>query len=128
MRKTRNCYPVTDREFADWIALVDGDPLGSFLKNEVGAEEAADTLRAMAARSSLGKEDFLKQMTVYYQCDVSAYTRRAGIMGALDGLFDWDQNTDEIAFDEEAGLLRFSEAVKRRLSVFGPAQIWGAAS
>lgn len=127
LRQTRASYPISDREFADWIALVDGDPLGAFLKGEIEAAPAADTIRKMAARSSCAPGDYFKQLVMYYQCDVSSYTRRAGLMKTLDGLFEWEGQTDEIAWDEEAGLLKFSEAVKKRMAGFGPAQIWGTA-
>ncbi len=111
LARTRDRYPVTDAEFTDWIALVDGDPLGAYLKGEVGAAAAGEQIRRMASRSSLPFAAFCRRLVVYYQCDVSGYTRRAGLMGALDGLFEWDAS-DEIRFDRESELLVFSPRVQ----------------
>jgi hypothetical protein len=111
LKRTRDRYPVTDDEFADWIALVDGDPLGAYLKGETGAAEAGVQIRRMASRSSLPFAVFCRRLMTYYQCDVSGYTRRAGLMGALDGLFEWDES-DEIRFDPVSQLLVFAPRVQ----------------
>jgi hypothetical protein len=119
LMRTRGFYPVNDAEFADWIALVDGDPLGAYLKGEMGAAAAGEQVRKMASRSSLPFTEFCRRLMMYYQCDVSAYTRRAGLMGALDGLFEWDAS-GEIRFDPERELLVFAPRVSALLAGLAP--------
>ncbi|MBP9733469.1 MAG: hypothetical protein KBD07_03740 [Candidatus Omnitrophica bacterium] len=120
LRRTRSFYPVSNIEFNDWIALVNGDPLGAYLKGLRSADEAGELIRAMAAQSSLEFSDFCRRLMIYYQCDVSAYTRRAKLMGALDGLFDWDSD-GEIRFDEQRGILVFSSRIRELLGALGTA-------
>jgi hypothetical protein len=111
IRSRRQSWPVDDLEFGNWMALVDGDPVGAYLKHEVELSEAASAARSMMARSSLTPKAFWKTLLTYYQCDVSAYTRRGGIMNSLDGLFEWDA-AGEILMDDLSGLLRFSESTE----------------
>lgn len=118
LRRTRTAYPVTDVEFGDWIALVDGDPIGAYLKGDLPPRETGALIRTMAGRSSLSFGAFCHRLTVYYQCDASAYTRRGGLMNVLDDLFEWDAR-GEIAFDEQAGALRFSARVSEKLRALG---------
>lgn len=124
MRQTRGSYPVTDREFEDWIALVNGDPIGGFLKGEVTPDAATDEIRRMAARSSLPAERFLRQLLVYYQCDVSAYTSRTGRTGILDDLFEWRVPGVEIKLDPASGLLKFSDKVQAQMDQLALKSIW----
>lgn len=128
LRQTRASYPVTDREFEDWIALVDGDPVGAYLKGEISDETAADLIRHMAARSSLTPAAFYRQLIVYYQCDTFAYTHQTGLIGILDGLFVWNREKDEVAFDASTNLLQFSDPVQKRLSRIAPERLWSARS
>lgn len=115
LRRTRELYPVTDADFDEWIALVDGDPVGAYLKREIPLREAVIQIRGMAGRSRLMPGEFYRRLIEYYQCDVSAYTRRSGIISALDGLFVWEKDRDEIRKDERGKILKFSERIGREM-------------
>lgn len=116
--RTRAFYPVSQTEFDDWIALVNGDPLGAYLKGLRTAAETGALIRAMAGRSSCEFSVFCRKLIIYYQCDVSAYTHRAKLMGALDGLFEWDSD-GEICFDDRREILVFSSRIRELLGALG---------
>lgn len=85
------------------IAIINGDPIGEYMQHNLTLDEAIAKIRSMNETSGmpLGKF-FSRYLTVYYQCDVSAYTSRAHYTSTegdpvygkatLDSLFEINDN------------------------------------
>jgi hypothetical protein len=54
-------------------AIVEGDPIGSFLKDEMSAEEAAQQINLSAQSAGLTTEDFFRILEAFYISDVASY-------------------------------------------------------
>jgi hypothetical protein len=82
------------------LALVDGDPLGSYLQDEPGhdAKAAAAQIRRMAASAGLTEENFFKLLVAFYQSDAGSYTAWGAGQRSLEHLFDMDARKPALAF------------------------------
>ncbi|MBF0253756.1 MAG: hypothetical protein HQL11_01340 [Candidatus Omnitrophica bacterium] len=95
-------------------ALLKHDPVGAYLKNEVGLKEAADVIRESSDGARMPANEYFRYLTVYYQSDVVGYTSEGGIVSALDPLFVWSVPGQTIAFDPSLERLIFSEGIEKK--------------
>jgi hypothetical protein len=69
------------------VALIDGDPIGSYLAGRIKTAEAVHEIQEMAKRAQVPVDAFFRLLTIYYQADASSYTVDAGGKYGLDFLF-----------------------------------------
>ena len=80
------------------LALIDGDPLGNYLRDIQSSPDTAQKIFKMAQKAGMKPEDFYQLLVVYYQCDAASYTEDAGGERSLDGLFSFDPQNRAISF------------------------------
>ncbi|MBU6323685.1 MAG: hypothetical protein KGI41_03055 [Patescibacteria group bacterium] len=105
VRETLEGLGFGEKEVALATALVDGDPIGDFLKGG-SVSRAAERIVKSARESGRPLDGFYGLLKVFYQSDAGSYTEDAGGKRSLDRLF---------SFDPEAGEMRFSPEVERRI-------------
>jgi hypothetical protein len=108
----RHRLPFHVKEVKILAALVDGDPIGSYMKGIGTLEEAKDKILLMAKTAQMPPAVFFDLLTVYYQADVAAYTSKGGVMNTLDSLYEWNEAHDEIKFDTERRRLKFAASIE----------------
>jgi ADP-ribosylglycohydrolase/HEAT repeat protein len=107
------------------LAIIDGDPLGEYLKiagkkkvpeEEVRAarSEAVEELKRSAAAANMDLLDFLTLLIPYYQSDLGSYTEDAGALKAMDHMFE--QGPKGYQMNPERGRLRFSGFIEQQFS------------
>lgn len=87
--------------------LLNGDIMGEYFQGKKDAESTTQLIveAAKALNTSISK--LFDELIIYYQCDTAAYTADAGGYKFLEHLFSYENG--QKVFDEEAGLLRFSD-------------------
>jgi len=90
------------------LAILNGDPIGSFLKGEISLDVSRQQILHNGERSGCTHGIFFPLLVIYYQCDVCAYTSSGGLITALDSLYQWKEGGSEIVFDEAKGRLKFA--------------------
>lgn len=87
--------------------LLNGDIMGEYFQGKKDAESTTQLIveAAKALNTSISK--LFDELVIYYQCDTAAYTADAGGYKFLEHLFSYESG--QKLFDEEAGLLRFSD-------------------
>lgn len=87
--------------------LLNGDIMGEYFQGKKDAESTTQLIveAAKALNTSISK--LFDELIIYYQCDTAAYTADAGGYKFLEHLFSYESG--QKLFDEEAGLLRFSD-------------------
>ena len=96
----------SEREINIASALIEGDPIGDFVKGgDLG--ETRDEIRKVAEKCSLPPDQAYNLLKVYYMSDASSYTLDAGGKESLDSLFE---------FDPQHNKIDFSDRVKSRIS------------
>lgn len=98
------------------IGLLNGDPIGSFLKQEIDISQAIRILNKMLKFSGLPKSSFLRAMTIYYQMDTASYSTIGGVISSLDFLYAWNEDHNAILWDAENKHLQFSDNVDREFN------------
>jgi hypothetical protein len=93
------------------LALIDGDPIGSYLAGRIKVEVAVSEIKEMAKRAQVPLADFFRLLTLYYQADASSYTIDAGGKYGLDFLFA--TGSGHLVRDPERNRLRFTPDVER---------------
>ena len=109
------CLPEADIRLL--FALINGDPVGSYLKEIMTLEDSRDQILKNAQRSTRKNDLFFDLLLIYYQVDVCAYTSSAGILSPLDHLFVWKPGTSEILLDEERKHLKFAAPIEKKLQL-----------
>ena len=88
-------YSANEMAIAE--SLIDGDPIGSYLKGG-DATGTAEIIVSMAKKSGLPIGKFWTLLTTYYQVDAGSYTEDAGGLRSLDGLFSFDPGSHRMTF------------------------------
>ncbi|TSC92671.1 MAG: Uncharacterized protein CEN89_539 [Candidatus Berkelbacteria bacterium Licking1014_7] len=78
-------------------ALINGDPIGSYLKGG-NITESAKKIINMAKSSGIQAKDFWQLLKIYYLVDAGSYTEDAGGKKSLDRLFSFDHDSKTMAF------------------------------
>jgi len=80
-------------------ALVDGDPIGSYLKHR--NPEISSQVIKMAKKSGLPLREFWETLKIFYMCDAGSYTADAGGIESLDYLFVFDRVNHTMDFSSD---------------------------
>jgi len=111
VKRIRPHLPFDDDSLKTLLSLIDGDPIGPYLRGRSSSDEAYGLILRMASGSGLDPQTFFDLLTIYYQTDVISYTTAGGILSALDPLFSWKTQGCEIGFDGERRRFQFSPPV-----------------
>ncbi len=106
----------TEAQLNVGIGLLNGDPIGAFLKHEIDMHSTSRSLNKMLKFSGLPRCGFFKAMTIYYQVDTAAYSTMGGVVSSLDTLYAWNAGHDSILWDVENERLQFSANVDREFN------------
>jgi hypothetical protein len=87
--------------------MLSGDPIGNYFQGKNTLENTALEITELSNECNMSKKDFFQLFMIYYQCDSAAYTADAGGYKFLEYLYCYESG--QKVFDEEAGLLRFSD-------------------
>lgn len=96
------------------LALSSGDPIGEYFQGKASAFETILLMSELAIEAKIDNQVFFNIFMVYYQCDVSSYTKDAHGIKYLEHLFEY-QNGEKV-FDEQEGILRFSPTYHEKYS------------
>ncbi|HNX90341.1 MAG TPA: hypothetical protein PKG81_00595 [Candidatus Omnitrophota bacterium] len=129
INELRPMLPLTDKEVLLASAILNGDPIGKYLKSEYSLEEAVGKIRKMAKSAGMNDGQFFDILTVFYQSDASSYTEDAGgrlsleflFEPGVDGGFYFDETTQRIKFMSGGTRTVFNaleDAVKSEKPVF----------
>lgn len=102
----REVLPFTKDEIDLLVALVSSDTLGMYLQNKISIDTAYNRIITLAAKTNQTSLTFFWLMTIYYQCDIAAYTVESGGLAYLEHLFFY-QNDKKI-FDMHTKMLKFN--------------------
>lgn len=96
-----------------WWPLVEGDPIGLYLRRYQSLDAAAKSIAEGAKRSGLDLQTFFGHLTRYYQADAGSYTVDAGLPSpSLDELFARDPRAAFVVQSSPVRL-RFNPPVER---------------
>ena len=87
--------------------LLNGDIMGEYFQDKKDAESTTQLIVEAAKALNTSPSKLFDELIIYYQCDTAAYTADAGGYKFLEHLFSYESG--QKVFDEEAGLLRFSD-------------------
>ncbi|WP_194269525.1 DarT ssDNA thymidine ADP-ribosyltransferase family protein [Oceanihabitans sp. IOP_32] len=87
--------------------LLNGDIMGEYFQGKKDAESTTQLIVEAAKALNTSPSKLFDELIIYYQCDTAAYTADAGGYKFLEHLFSYENG--QKVFDEEAGLLRFSD-------------------
>jgi hypothetical protein len=87
--------------------MLSGDPIGNYFQGKNTLKNTASEITELSNECNMSKKDFFQLFMIYYQCDSAAYTADAGGYKFLEHLYCYESG--QKVFDEEAGLLRFSD-------------------
>lgn len=87
--------------------LLNGDIMGEYFQGKKDAESTTQLIVEAAKALNISPSKLFDELIIYYQCDTAAYTADAGGYKLLEHLFSYENG--QKVFDEEAGLLRFSD-------------------
>jgi hypothetical protein len=102
----RDQLPFKAKAIDFCLTLINGDPIGLYLQNKTNLATATATIQNMVAGVPLNISDFFRILTIYYQCDVAAYTADAGGFHFLERLFLYKDGAKQINVDKS--ILSFS--------------------
>ncbi|MCL5090576.1 MAG: hypothetical protein M1514_01055 [Patescibacteria group bacterium] len=84
--------------------LLDGDPIGSYLKKTMSEQDTAKEVKRMAEVAKMDQRQFFDLLLILYQVDAGSYTEDAGGFRSLDRLFIFDSQNRKMAFSLETQL------------------------
>lgn len=113
----QDAFPVSPRELHLIKVLVNGDPVGSYLKPGGDLESSVQKILEMSKEAGLPLKEFWAILTLYYSVDASSYTEDAGGIKALDFLFAKDEKAGRYQLVEGGGRLKFSDAVEAKFQL-----------
>lgn len=87
--------------------LLNGDIMGEYFQGKKNTESTTQLIVEAAKALNTTPSKLFDELIIYYQCDTAAYTADAGGYKFLEHLFSYESG--QKVFDEEAGLLRFSD-------------------
>jgi hypothetical protein len=93
------------------VEIVDGDPIGRFLKSKTPEEDivrSAEEIVEASKRSGIGLEGYWKALQIYFMCDAGSYTEDAGGVKSLDSKF---------RFHPEQGRMEYSPETKAKVQM-----------
>lgn len=96
MEAIKEHLPVSEREFDLLISLMNGDPLGLYIRNKKSLNETAELIESRSLALGMQASDYLKVLTILLQADVSSYTRDAG------GVYPVDKPGMDYVFKKDA--------------------------
>ncbi len=105
----RRILPLTDQEIDRMIAVLDGDPIGSYYRDRYNLEQSMEELQRMANAAQMRLDIFFDLLTIYFQVDAGAYTQDAGGKAVLDHLFEIDSTRGMYFFNKQEGRIQFSQ-------------------
>ena len=76
------------------------------MQGNISAQAAAENIQRAAGSTALSIHAFFKALTIYYQCDVGAYTKDAGGLPFLEKVFAYKDGGKVVNLGEK--ILRFS--------------------
>lgn len=88
------------------LKIIEGDPLGGYLKGETTSQLTVEQIKQLARETYLSVPDFFWTLTIYYQCDAGAYTKDAGGLPFLEKLFTYKDGLKQL--DQKRKILCFS--------------------
>ncbi len=106
INELRGILPFREDEIDLLVVLVSSDVLGMYLQYQINKDNAFNQIVLLAAKTNLTSLMFFELLTVYYQCDIAAYTKEAGGLAYLEHLFSY-QNDKKI-FDGHTKMLKFN--------------------
>ena len=104
--------PFSESEQNIVLSLISNDCLGEYLQGYRSLKETQKLIEEMARNAKVPSALFLKILTIYYQCDIAAYTVDAGGLKYLDHLFEYKNN--EKIFDNQENRLQFSKEINEK--------------
>ncbi|HOG24501.1 MAG TPA: hypothetical protein PK590_07610, partial [Candidatus Omnitrophota bacterium] len=104
--------PLSPEQLNVVMSLVDGDPIGLFIRGRADLESTVEEIRIKAEKAGLTAAEFFDLLTIYYQMDASSYTADSGGKASLEFLFVKDQERNRFAFDPVKKRLKFSPKVQ----------------
>lgn len=113
IKATEKHYPFSTEEVAVGLRLLKGDPIGQFFQDKINITNCIKEIREMHDGCFLRVEDFFSLLTIYYQCDVAAYTKDDGGIPFLEFLFSYEAGAKKISSN---GLLLFSPTLEEKYS------------
>jgi hypothetical protein len=106
--------PLTRQERLLMLALLNGDPIGLFLREKISLEQATNHIRQSARQAQMPPAEFLRVLTLLYQADAASYTADAGSTPSLEGVFAPASLDGRLPYDPALGRLRFSSENEAR--------------
>lgn len=104
--------PFKAEEIELCISVVNGDPIGMYLRDKITLSDSKSQILKMASSSGITLPDFFRILIVYYQCDIASYTHDAGGLKFLEHLFLYEESNK--MFDNDKGMLRFSSIFEKK--------------
>ncbi|MFH1521815.1 MAG: hypothetical protein ABIF18_02545 [archaeon] len=95
-----NELKFSDNEIKIALALVDGDPIGSYIKGG-DPKKSIIKIKKMAKMSGLPLKEFFSLQIIYYQCDAGSYTEDSGGKRSLDRYFIFNQKNRTLKFSRD---------------------------
>jgi hypothetical protein len=102
----RDQLPFKPQAIDFCLAVIHGDPLGQYMQNKASLISTQSAILEMAGQTVVPVTTFFKVLTIYYQCDIAAYTADAGGIRYLERLFLYKDGLKCI--NETKGILIFS--------------------
>jgi len=106
INEMRGEIPFSNPDIDCCLAIVGGDPLGQYMQGKAGLVETTESIMRAAGMTVVSIQGFFKALTIYYQCDVAAYTKDAGGLPFLEKVFVYRHGSKVV--DEKRGILMFS--------------------
>lgn len=118
-----NVLPINKTELDLMYGLINGDPIGLYLRGSLKFHEAVHHIKTMAQQTGIKKEEipnFYKLLTIFYQCDAITYSTYAGYRSAAtDYIFKTTTPTGEgVTFNPLEGRLQFSAKTETKFIPF----------